>query len=129
MTQAIRVLDTGALLAYAEGTDIQVAYQLSFCADLGRSMTTSVLCVAEAYQGADSDTADLLDVLLDLPTVEVVECRPQDGFMVGTIAKRTGRLSLAHSCLLVLAADVPLMTRDKAGAGTVLEEPMIWAVG
>ncbi|MFC7247576.1 hypothetical protein ACFQO7_34370 [Catellatospora aurea] len=128
MTPAIRVLDTGALLAYAEGTDPQVAYQLSFCADLNRSMMTSVLCVAEAYQRAGSDAADLLDVLLDLPTVDIVECRPQDGFMVGTIAKRAGRLSLAHSCLLVLSEDVPLMTRDVVGARTVLEEPMIWAV-
>lgn len=128
MTQAIRVLDTGALLAYAERSDPHVAYQLAFCADLGRSMLVSVLCVAEAYQRAASEAADLLDVLLELPTVEVAECRPQDGFMVGTIAKRAGRLSLAHSCLLVLSEDVPLMTRDKAGARTMLEEPMIWAV-
>ncbi|MEU8075609.1 hypothetical protein AB0B31_09160 [Catellatospora citrea] len=129
MTPPIRVLDTGALLAYAQRSDPQVVYQLAFCADLGRSMISSVLCVAEAYQQADSEAADLLDVLLELPTVEVVECRPQDGFMVGTIAKRAGRLSLAHSCLLVLSEDVPLMTRDGAGARTVLDEPMIWTVG
>lgn len=128
MTPAIRILDTGALLAYSERSDPQVAYQLSFCADLGRTMLTSVLCVAEAYERAEGEVADLLDILLDLPTVEIAECRPQDGYLVGVIAKRTSRLSLAHSCLLALAEDVPLMTRDAGAARSVLEEAMVWSM-
>ncbi|GAA1639602.1 hypothetical protein ACFQY4_13455 [Catellatospora bangladeshensis] len=128
MTSTIRVLDTGALLAYAERRDPQVAYQLSFCADLGRTMLTSVLCVAEAYQRAEGETADLLDILLELPTVEIAECRLQDGDLVGVIAKRVGRLSLAHSCLLAMAEDVPLMTRDASAAHEVLEQALVWAM-
>ncbi|WP_117208195.1 hypothetical protein [Allorhizocola rhizosphaerae] len=126
MSTPIRVLDTGALLGYAQQTDSHVAYQLAYCADQDLTMQTSVLCVAEAYRDSDPDAADLLDVLLGLPTIEVVECRVQDGDMVGAVAKKVDRLSLAHSCLLVYALDVPLMTTDPATALRVLDKGMVW---
>jgi hypothetical protein len=122
----IRVLDTGALLGYAQQADSHVAYQLAYCADHDLTMQTSVLCVAEAYRDSDPDAADLLDLLLALPTIEVVDCRAQDGDMVGAVAKKVDRLSLAHSCLLVYALDVPLMTTDPATALRVLDQGMIW---
>jgi hypothetical protein len=128
VTPVIRILDTGALLSYAQQTSPHVAYQLSVCVDLNRMMSTSVLCLSEAYQTADADASDLLDVLVNLPTVEVVDCRAQDGVLVGAIAKKVGRLSLAHSCLLVFAEDVPLVTTDAHAAGTVLESSQIWAL-
>lgn len=126
MRQPIRVLDTGALLGYARQTDSHVAYQLAYCADHDLVMHTSVLCVAEALRDSSPDAMDLLDVLLRLPTIEIVECRVQDGDMVGAVAKKVERLSLAHSCLLVYASDIPLMTTDRATASRVLEDGLIW---
>ncbi|HEX6682753.1 MAG TPA: hypothetical protein VF062_08160 [Candidatus Limnocylindrales bacterium] len=128
MSRPIRVLDTGALLGYAHQTKMQVPSQLAYCADEGLWMRTSVLCVAEAYHDCHDDATDMLDVLLSLPTVEVVDCRVGDGDVVGNVAKRVERISLAHSCMLVWELDVPLMTTDQRRASKVLEDGLIWQI-
>lgn len=129
MRPPIRVLDTGALLGYAYQTDSHVPYQLAFCADQQLTMQTSVLCVAEAYRDCDNDAIDMLDILLSLQAVEVAECRVQDGDMVGNIAKRVERISLAHSCMLVWQSDAPLITTDAGMAREVLDGELIWDLG
>jgi hypothetical protein len=120
------VLDTGALLGYARRTDTHVPYHLAFCADQRMTMQTSALCVAEAYRDCDTDAVDLLDIMLCLPMVEVAEFRIEDADMVGNIAKRVDRISLAHSCMLVWQFDAPLMTTDGGRAGKVLESALVW---
>lgn len=125
MNQPIRVLDTGALLGFARQTDSHVPYQLAFCADEHMTMQTSSLCVAEAYRDCDTDATDLLDIMLSLPTVEVAEFRTEDADMVGNIAKRVDRISLAHSCMLVWQFDAPLMTTDGGRAGKVLDRDLV----
>jgi hypothetical protein len=126
VNRTIRVLDTGALLGYSRQTDSHVPYQLAFCADENLTMQTSSLCVAEAYRDCEPDAVDLLDIMLALPTVEIADFRTEDADMVGNIAERVERLSLAHSCLLVWQNDVPLMTTDAGRAGKVLETDLVW---
>lgn len=128
MRPIVRVLDTGALIGYMRQTDAHVSYQLSFCADRQLTMQVSVLCVAEAYRAADPYETDLLDVFLRLPAIDIVECRVGDADVIGAITKKVDRLSLAHSCLLVYANDVPLITTDSATAGLVLEEALVWEI-
>lgn len=128
MNQPIRVLDTSALLGYAHQSNRQIPSQLAFCADHELSMVTSVLCVAEAFRDCDDEAVDLLDLLLSLPTIEIAECRPQDADVVGNVAKRVQRLSLAHSCVLVWQLDTPVMTTDTSAAGKVLDADLIWEI-
>jgi len=126
VNRPIRVLDTGALLGYARQTNSHIPYQLAFCADENLTMQTSALCVAQAYRDCDTAAVDLLDIMLALPTVEVAEFRNEDADMVGNIAKRVDRISLAHSCMLVWQFDAPLMTTDGGRAGKVLESGLVW---
>ena len=126
MSEPIRVLDTGALLAYAHQTNMHVPSQLAYCADRDLTMQTSVLCVAEAYRDCRREALDMLEVLLALPSIEIIECKVEDADMVGKIARTVERLSLAHSCLLVFAIDMPLMTTDAGRAGKVLESGLVW---
>lgn len=126
MSEPIRVLDTGALLSYAHQTNPHVPSQLAYCADRDLTMQISVLCVAEAYRDCRRDALDLLDIMLALPAIEIVECRVEDSDMVGKIARRVERLSLAHSCLLVYAIEMPLITTDAGRAGKVLDTGLVW---
>ena len=126
MSRPIRVLDTGALLGYARQTDSHIPYQLAFCADENMTMQTSALCVAEAYRDCDTDAADLLDIMLSLPTMEIAEFRVEDADVVGNIAKKVDRISLAHSCVLVWQFDAPLLTTDGRKAAKVLESGLVW---
>ena len=126
MSGIVRVLDTTALMAYAKQADVTLAYQLAACADDDQTMITSVLCVAEAYQQADGEAAALLDILLDLPAVEITECRVGEGFQVGRVARKVGRIGLAHACCLTFAENVPLITGDADAARMVLDDDQIW---
>jgi len=45
--------------------------------------------------------------------------------MVGKIARKVERLSLAHSCLLVYAIEMPLMTADGGRARKALESGLV----
>jgi hypothetical protein len=117
----IRLLDTGALLAYAQDDAPVVGSYLVSCAENGWQMQTSSVCVAEAYRSATDDAVDLLDLLLSLPQVDVVECTANDGRITGLLGKHVGRLGLAHSCLLAMSSQTPLFTAEAAEAGRVLD--------
>jgi hypothetical protein len=120
-----RLLDTGALLSYAENDDPHVGFRLAYCSDRGWLMQTSALCVAEAYQAASEDGVSMLDILLSLPQVEVIDCFTGDGRITGLLGKHVGRLGLAHSCLLAMSGQTPLFTAEAAEASRVLESFLI----
>lgn len=117
----VRLLDTGALLAYAQDDTPLIGAHLATCAENDWRMQTSALCLAEAYQAASADAVDLLDVLVSLPQIEVVDCVAGDSRITGTIGRHVGRLGLAHSCLIAMATQTPLFTGQAAEAGRVLD--------
>lgn len=112
MTEAVRLLDTGALLSYAEQTSAHVGVELFECAERQQKVVVSAACMAEAYQQASDDGVHLLDVLADIGPVEIEALTPGDARVTGLIGRRVGRLGLAHTCMLALANSLQVMTTD-----------------
>jgi hypothetical protein len=103
------VLDTPALLAYSSGT-VAVGEQIADMADLERRVLVPSLCLATAYQNLTSDGWPVLDVLVDLPHVDVT---PVDADMCAVLGgwARTLGMDLAQAAMK--AADnavVPIVT-------------------
>lgn len=88
-------------------------------------MVVSAACLAEAYRAASEDAAHLLDVLVNLPAVQVEPLQQDDARVTGLVAQRVGRIGLAHACMLALGSNVPVMTTDSEAALRVLEAALV----
>jgi len=66
----MHILDTGAVMAYAHGTD-QVGAVLADAADATMTVTIPGTCLLEAYSLLDAAEHDLLRILLDHPAITV----------------------------------------------------------
>ncbi|NUT22422.1 MAG: hypothetical protein HOV77_24890 [Hamadaea sp.] len=125
MTVVQWLLDTGVLLSYAEQTSSVLGRELVACERDHKSMVVSAACLAEAYRAASEDAAHLLDVLVNLPAVQVEPLQQDDARVTGLVAQRVGRIGLAHACMLALGSNVPVMTTDSEAALRVLEAALV----
>ena len=106
------VLDTAALLAYADGTD-RVGDRLAAVADRGESVLIPATCLASAYQQVSNDGRDYLDVIANLEHAVVAPLTRDHCSVLGGWA-RTLRLDTAHAAIEAAAnAIVPLMTNRR----------------
>ena len=125
VTDPLRLLDTGALLTYAEQSSPLVGYELIKCEESQRTLLVSAACLAEAYELASDDGVHLLDALVNLEPIRVEPVNPDDARVTGLVARRVGRLGLAHTCMLAMASALQVMTTDADAALKVLEESMV----
>jgi hypothetical protein len=106
------VLDTAALLAYAEGTD-RVGDRLAAVADRGESVLIPATCLASAYQQVTNDGWDYLDVIANLEHSVVAPLTHEHCAVLGGWARTLG-LDTAHAAIEAAAhAVVPLMTSQR----------------
>ena len=103
------VLDTAALLAYAEGAD-RVGDRLAAMADNGETALIPATCLASAYQRVSSDGWDYLDVIAGLDHVVIAPLTEEHCAVLGGWARVLG-LDTAHAAIEAAThAIVPLMT-------------------
>jgi hypothetical protein len=125
----VRVLDTGAMLAYARQGSPTVSATLLVAADQDYAVGIPVTCVAEAYQQASAEEALMLDLLCALPAVQVLSLEHSDGPTVGGIAKFAGRLGLAHACLITMGERIAVVTAEPEAALKVIgDDQLIWGL-
>jgi hypothetical protein len=116
------VLDTGALLAYANGVDA-VGEVVVDASDVGGSVAVPLVCLIEAYGLLRHDEHDLLRTLrlnravrTDVPGLALD--RGDDCALIGGMARHTGRLGAGHAAFaaLVNAAGVVTSRPDQIRA-------------
>lgn len=109
MAEAGLVLDTPALTAYSRGL-LLVGEQIADMADRGLGVLVPALCLATAYRDADSTAWPVIDILVDLPHVEV---SPVEGDMCAVMGgwARTVGMDLAQAMIeSATHTTVPILT-------------------
>ncbi len=106
------VLDTAALLAYANG-DERVGEQVAMVADYGRVALIPATCLASAYRDVVNDGWNLLDLLVNHEHTLVSPLEGDDCPVLGGWARTLG-LDTAHAAIEAAAHPVvPLMTSQR----------------
>jgi hypothetical protein len=119
-------LDTSAALAYTEGV-VTVGERIARLGARGRTVLLPALCLAEAYRRVDGDGASLLDVLADLPQVEVTPVERDLCPFLGGWGRTLGSMGHAHAALEAAGHPVvPLMTTRREEVVRVL--PREWPI-
>ncbi len=119
------VLDTAALLAYAEGTD-RVGDRLAAVADRGELVLIPATCLASAYQQVSSNTWEYLDVIAGLEHAVVAPLTREHCAVLGGWARTLG-LATAHAAIEAATHGiVPLMTSQRDLVTTLL--PKGWPI-
>lgn len=130
MIGPVRILDTGAVLQYTGGKDLQVAATLAAAGEYGGDILVPTVCLAEAARSATGEQSLMLDLLSNLPVIQLVELTGGDALMVGTMARFAGELGLAQACLVAMSKQVPVMTTQAKAALSVLgDERLVFALG
>jgi hypothetical protein len=127
VNQPVLVLDTDAVLAYADGS-LTVARFISKAADAEDFVLVPALCLAEAYRRADSRSWNHLDVLSSLDAAVVTPVEPDDLPFLGGHARTLGSKHLAHAVLAAAARPItPIMTSQRERVTQILakEWPII----
>jgi len=121
------ILDTSALLSYAEGSDGEVGRNIAFQADNGLSVLVPATCLAVAYKDVTSDGWPYLDVLSGMASIVVTPLEHDQCAVLGGWARKLG-LPLAHAVVETTGHPiVPLMTahRDLVAQFLPKEWPII----
>jgi hypothetical protein len=127
MTTVGLVLDTTAALAYTEGS-LMVGQRIAEASTAGQSVVLPALCLAEAYRRVRLDGVDLLDLLAELPPIEVTPVERDLCPFLGGWSRTLGTMDLAHAALEAAAWPlVPFMTTHREAVAKVLarEWPII----
>jgi hypothetical protein len=124
------ILDTGALLAYANGVE-RVGELLADVTDLDGTVETSLVCVLEAYGAVTRTQHHLLRLLRGHPTVRTVvpsfELRGTDECpTIGALGQHTGRLGAGHTAYLALRSAAGVVTSRADQFRTLLGDE--WAI-
>lgn len=122
------VFDTGALIAYVDRSDLQVAGMLAAAAEHDHMIVVPSPCLVEAYAEVSPEGALLLDVLRSLPVVTIPALAANDVGIVGGMARQMERLGLAHAVIEAITHRVILVTADGLSAARLLEDWQIWDV-
>ncbi|GIF70931.1 hypothetical protein [Asanoa siamensis] len=120
------VLDTPALTAYSRGLPL-VGEQIADMADRSQRVLVPALCLAIAYRDAASEAWPMIDILVDLPHVQV---SPMEGDMCAVMGgwSRTVSMDLAQAMIeSATHATVPILTDRRKQITTILakEWPII----
>jgi len=119
------VLDTAALLAYAEGTD-RVGDRLAAVADRGECVLIPATCLASAYQQVVNDGWNYLDMIATLEHAVVAPLTHEHCAVLGGWARTLG-LDTAHAAIEAATHGiVPLMTSRRDLVTTFL--PQGWPI-
>ena len=106
------ILDTGALLAYASGPS-EVGEYLVEVADRGQVALIPATCLAIAYRDANSDGAELLDLIANLEHAVVSPLEREHCAVLGGWARTLG-LATAHAAIEAATHSItPLMTSKR----------------
>jgi hypothetical protein len=98
VTDAGLVLDTSAALAYTEGS-LAVGLRIVDAGDEGLAVLLPALCLAEAYRRVDTVGANLLELLADLPHVDVTPVERDLCPFLGGWSRTLGAMDLAHAAI------------------------------
>ncbi|KAB1943578.1 hypothetical protein F8271_09860 [Micromonospora sp. ALFpr18c] len=114
MSAPVYVLDTGALMAYAQGVDA-VGEAMVAAADADATVAVPLVCLLEAYSLLDHTEHEYLTMLRRNPTVQVLAPALQidqadDCPVIGGMARQTGRLGAGHAAFLAISSAAGLIT-------------------
>ncbi|MDW5326162.1 hypothetical protein [Plantactinospora sp. KLBMP9567] len=111
MSRPHYVLDTGALMAYAQGVDV-IGETLVEVADADGTVAVPLVCLLEAYSLLDHTEYDYLQMLRQNPAVHVVSpaLHTDDYAMIGGMARHTGRLGAGHTAYVALTSAAAVVT-------------------
>ncbi|MDG4788194.1 hypothetical protein O7626_20005 [Micromonospora sp. WMMD1102] len=114
MSRPYYVLDTGALMAYAQGVEV-IGETLVEVADADGSVVVPLVCLLEAYSLLDHAEHDYLQMLRQNPAVRVVSPvlrtdQVDDCAMIGGMARHTGRLGAGHAAYVALVNSAGVVT-------------------
>jgi hypothetical protein len=120
------VLDTGALLAYANGDDV-VGEVIVDASDVGGSVALPLVCLIEAYCLLRHDGHDMLRALrvnravrTDIPGLAPE--RGDDCALIGGMARHAGRLGAGHAAFAALLNAAGVVTSRPDQLRAVLGE-------
>lgn len=116
MTRPVRaVLDTGAVLAYADGAEA-LGGVLVEAGDVDWRVLVPSTCLLEAYRIVEPDEYETLALLRLHPTVLVVnpgrgeQSAADDCAVIGIMARLSGRLGAGHCAALALSVGAEVVT-------------------
>ncbi|MEV0154252.1 hypothetical protein AB0H57_10995 [Micromonospora sp. NPDC050686] len=114
MNAPVYVLDTGALMAYAQSVDA-VGEAVVEAADAGETVAVPLVCLLEAYSLLDHTEHEFLRMLRRNPAVQVVTPalhvdRADDCPVIGGMARQTGRLGAGHAAFVAISSAAGLVT-------------------
>lgn len=120
------VLDTGALIGYAQGVEAvgQVLVEVAD-ADPGGTVAVPLICLIEAYTLLHHSEHEFLRMLRRNPAVRTVLPtldldRTDDCPMIGGMARHTGRLGAGHAVYVALTNAAGVVTSRPDQIRTVL---------
>ncbi|WFE53611.1 hypothetical protein [Micromonospora sp. WMMD1155] len=108
------MLDTGALMAYAQGVDA-VGEAMVEAADADATIAVPLVCLLEAYSLLDHTEHEYLSMLRRNPAVQIVTPalhvdRADDCPMIGGMARQTGRLGAGSAAFLAISNAAGVIT-------------------
>jgi hypothetical protein len=119
------ILDTAALLAYADGS-LRVGEIVALLADRGESVVIPAACLATAYRDVEGDGASLLDLIATLEHAVVAPLTREHCAVAGGWARILG-LDTAQAAIEAANNPVtPLMTEHRSLVTRFL--PKTWPI-
>lgn len=114
MSAPVHVLDTGALMAYAQGVDA-VGEAMVDAADADATVAVPLVCLLEAYSLLDHTEHEYLSMLRRNPAVRIITPalhvdRTDDCPMIGGMARQTGRLGAGSAAFLAISNAAGVIT-------------------
>ncbi|WP_410813772.1 hypothetical protein [Micromonospora sp. 067-2] len=114
MSAPVYVLDTGALMAYAQGVDAVGAAMVE-AADADATVAVPLVCLLEAYSLLDHTEHEYLSMVRRNPAVRVVTPalhvdRADDCPVIGGMARQAGRLGAGHAAFVAISSAAGLIT-------------------
>ncbi|MEU8405634.1 hypothetical protein AB0C19_05480 [Micromonospora sp. NPDC048842] len=114
MSAPVYVLDSGALMAYAQGVDA-VGEALVAAADADATVAVPLVCLLEAYSLLDHTEHEYLSMLRRNPAVRIITPalhvdRADDCPMIGGMARQAGRLGAGNAAYLAISNAAGVIT-------------------
>ncbi|RZT79071.1 hypothetical protein EV382_2267 [Micromonospora violae] len=114
MSAPVYVLDTGALMAYAQGVDA-IGEAMVDAADADATVAVPLVCLLEAYSLLDHTEHEYLSMLRRNPAVRIITPalhvdRADDCPMIGGMARQTGRLGAGSAAFLAISNAAGVIT-------------------
>lgn len=110
MREAGLVLETSAVVAYAEG-NFEVGMKIAETTDRGLEIIVPAVCLAEAYQRTSAENSAYLDLLTDLDSVSVAPVERDMCSVLGGWTRILKAMGVAQAAMEAAGRPVvPIMT-------------------